>query len=93
MARSNKQPSKKPIPYGKIALLWANGKTVSQISDQMGWTKKGDKYPYSYAYNVLKTLRKGVSLGLVTVCLNKKRGTSDVREEGHSRKLICPICG
>ena len=47
--------------------------TVSEISDQMGWTRPGSRFPYSYAYGVLKKLRKGVSLGLISIRINEKR--------------------
>lgn len=50
---------KKQIPYATVALLWARGKTVSEISNAMGWTKPRSKFPYSYTYGVLKRLRKG----------------------------------
>jgi hypothetical protein len=61
------------IAYATVALLWARGKTVSEISDEMGWTRPKSKFPYSYTYGVLKTLRKGASLGLVTIRINEKR--------------------
>lgn len=89
--RARKKPTtKKQIPYGAVALLWANGKTVSEISDQMGWTEPKSKFPYSYAYGVLKTLRKGVSLGLITIRINKKRENA---QQGRSYSASCPFCG
>jgi hypothetical protein len=84
-----KRKTRKKVPYGKVALLWANGKTVSEISEEMGWTKPKSKFPYSYAYGVLKKLRAGVELGLITVRINKKRQqTLSVRTD----LGICPMC-
>ena len=84
--------TKKSIPYGKVALLWANGQTVSEISDQMGWTRAGEKFPYSYAYGVLKKLREWVSLGLIAVRITKKGHTTQ-RQPSHSDGITCPLCG
>jgi hypothetical protein len=85
---STATPKQKPVPYGVVALLWAQGKTVSQISDEMGWTRPKSKFPYSYTYGVLKTLRKGVSRGLITFRINEKRKTpaADVGSQ------VCPLC-
>ena len=77
----------KQIQYGTVALLWARGQTVSEISDEMGWTRPKSKFPYSYTYGVLKTLRKGVSLGLVTIRINEKRKTPT-----SLRSKVCPLC-
>jgi hypothetical protein len=77
----------KQITYGTVALLWAKGKTVSEISNEMGWTRPKSKFPYSYAYGVLKTLRKGVSLGLVTIRINEKR-----KMPTSLRSKVCPLC-
>jgi len=77
----------KQTQYGKVALFWARGKTVSEISDEMGWTRPKSKFPYSYAYGVLKTLRKGVSFGLVTIRINEKRKTP-----AGLRSKVCPLC-
>lgn len=84
------------IPYAAVALLWANGKTVSQISDDMGWTKSNNRFPYSYAYGVLKRLRSGVSIDGLTIRINKKKQQArNQRESIQSRsvKLECPLCG
>jgi hypothetical protein len=77
----------KQVQYGRVALLWARGKTVSEISNEMGWTRPKSKFPYSYAYGVLKTLRKGVSLGLVTIRINEKR-----RMPTALSSKVCPLC-
>src|SRR6266436_3903860 len=77
----------KQIPYATVALLWARGKTVSQISNEMGWTRPRSKFPYSYTYGVLKRLRKGVALGLVTIRINEKRKTP-----ASLRSKVCPLC-
>ena len=82
--------AKKRVPYGRVALLWANGKTVSEISDQMGWTRANAKFPYSYAYGVLKSLRKGVSLGLITIRINEKR---KALRQSYSDAVTCKLCG
>ena len=81
-------PKQKQIPYGVVALLWAQGKTVSQISDEMGWTRPEAKFPYSYTYGVLKSLRKGVSRGLITIRINEKRKTP---APGVGSQ-VCPLC-
>jgi|SRR6185437_13004858 len=90
--RAEVRPTKKVIPFAKVAMLWANGKTVSEISDQMGWTKPKARFPYSYTYDVLKRLRKGASIGLITIRINKKREMPK-RESIHSKGLHCPVCG
>ena len=81
-------PKPKQIPYGVVALLWAQGKTVSQISDEMGWTRPKSKFPYSYTYGVLNRLRKGISSGLITFRINEKRKNraADVDSK------VCPLC-
>jgi hypothetical protein len=66
-------PEQKQTAYATVALLWARGKTVAQISDEMGWTRPASKYPYGYTYGVLNSLRRGVCLGLVTIRINEKR--------------------
>jgi hypothetical protein len=55
----------------------------------MGWTRIGAKFPYSYAYGILKKLRQGVRLGLITIRINKKRETTGQRGPDD---LGCPLC-
>jgi hypothetical protein len=42
---------------GKITKMYNSGKTVSEISDSMGYTDKKSNWPYSYTYGLLKRLR------------------------------------
>lgn len=95
-AKNRSRAKAKKIPYAAVALLRANGKTVSEISDRMGWTEPKNKFPYSYAYGILKQLRIGVPLEGLTVRINKKtQQPSNQRKTvlPQSGKLQCPLCG
>jgi hypothetical protein len=51
----------------RVAHLFNSGKTVSQISDALGFTDKKSDWPYSYTYGLLKALR-------AKNCLKSRRG-------------------
>jgi hypothetical protein len=87
-AESKKKPTKKTkaaengvrkarktdIPYAKIARMYDEGKSVSEISDHFEFTNEKSNWPYSYTYGILKSLRKGVEVDGKVIKVQPKRG-------------------
>jgi hypothetical protein len=61
------------VPLARIAKMFNDGATVSEISDKLKFTDKKSDWPYSYTYGLLKKLRKGVKIGSKVVKLQRRQ--------------------
>jgi hypothetical protein len=56
--RKRKGAKRRPFPYGRVARMWAKGKTIAEIAKAIGRVGKG-KDPYHALRVVLTRMHRG----------------------------------